>query len=146
MTEPIVTFLERRLDVYLDDLRTLVGIDSGSYDKAGVDKINDWLEERLRALGFSVERYPQTESGDDLLATQRGKGQGRILLLGHSDTVFPVGTAGERPMTIQGDKVLGPGTCDMKAGLLTGIYALEALREIGFDGYDSISYLCVTDE
>ena len=52
MTEPIVTFLEKRLDAYLDDLRTLVGIDSGSYNKAGVDEINDWLEERLRALGF----------------------------------------------------------------------------------------------
>ena len=146
MTEPIVTFLEGRLDAYLDDLRALVGIDSGSYDKAGVDEVNDWLEERLKALGFSVERHLQTEFGDDLLATLPGKGRGRILLLGHSDTVFPDGTAAERPMTIQGDKILGPGTCDMKAGLLTGIYALEALREIGFDDYKSISYLCVSDE
>ena len=146
MTKLIVTFLEGKLDAYLDDLRTLVSIDSGSYDKAGVDEVNDWLEERLKALGFSVERYPQTEFGDDLQATLRGKGQGRILLLGHSDTVFPAGTAAERPMTIQGDKILGPGTCDMKAGLLTGIYALEALGEIGFDDYKSISYLCVSDE
>ena len=146
MTEPIVTFLEGKLDAYLDDLQTLVSIDSGSYDKAGVDEVNDWLEERLKALGFSVERYPQTEFGDDLQATLRGKGQGRILLLGHSDTVFPAGTAAERPMTIQGDKILGPGTCDMKAGLLTGIYALEALEEIGFDDYESISFLCVSDE
>jgi len=141
-----MTFLEGRLDAYLDDLRTLVGIDSGSYDKAGVDEVNDWLEERLKARGFSVERHLQTEFGDDLLATLPGKGRGRILLLGHSDTVFPDGTAAERPMTIQGDKILGPGTCDMKAGLLTGIYALEALREIGFDDYKSISYLCVSDE
>jgi glutamate carboxypeptidase len=146
MTEPIVTFLEGRLDAYLDDLRTLVSIDSGSYDKAGVDEVNDWLEERLKVLGFSVERYPQAEFGDDLQATLRGKGRGRILLLGHSDTVFSAGTAVERPMTIQGDKILGPGTCDMKAGLLTGIYALEALGEIGFDDYKSISYLCVSDE
>jgi glutamate carboxypeptidase len=146
MTEPIVAFLEGRLDAHLDDLRTLVGIDSGSYDKAGVDEVNDWLEERLKALGFSVERHLQTEFGDDLLATLPGKGQGRILLLGHTDTVFPAGTAAERPMTIQDDKILGPGTCDMKAGLLTGIYALEALREIGFDDYESISYLCVSDE
>jgi len=146
MTEPIVTFLEGKFDTYLDDLRTLVSIDSGSYDKAGVDAVNAWLEERLTKLGFTVERHPQAEFGDDLLATLRGKGQGRLLLLGHSDTVFPAGTAAERPMTIQGDKILGPGTCDMKAGLLTGIYALEALREIGFDDYKSISYLCVSDE
>jgi glutamate carboxypeptidase len=146
MTEPIVTSLEGKLDAYLDDLRTLVSIDSGSHDKAGVDAVNAWLEDRLTKLGFTVERHPQAEFGDDLLATLRGKGQGRLLLLGHSDTVFPAGTAAERPMTIQGDKILGPGTCDMKAGLLTGIYALEALREIGFDDYESISYLCVSDE
>lgn len=146
MTKLIVTFLEGKLDAYLDDLRTLVSIDSGSYDKAGVDAINAWLEDRLTKLGFTVERHPQTDFGDDLLATLWGKGQGRILLLGHSDTVFPTRTAAECPMTIQGDKILGPGTCDMKAGLLTGIYALEALREVGFDDYKNISYLCVSDE
>jgi glutamate carboxypeptidase len=146
MTEPIVSFLEERFDAYLNDLRTLVGIDSGSYDKAGVDEVNDWLEERLKALGFSVERHPQAEFGDDLLATLRGKGQGRLLLLGHSDTVFPAGTAAERPMTIQSDKILGPGTCDMKAGLLTGLYAVAALRELGFDDFERITYLCVSDE
>lgn len=146
MTEPIVTFLEGKLDTYLDDLRALVSIDSGSYDKAGVDAVNAWLEDRLTALGCAVERHPQAEFGDDLLATLRGQGQGRILLLGHTDTVFPTGTAAARPMNIQGDKILGPGTCDMKAGLLTGIYALEALREIGFDDYESIYYLCISDE
>jgi glutamate carboxypeptidase len=146
MTDPIVSFLEKRLDAYLDDLQTLVGIDSGSFDKAGVDAINDWLEKRLRVLGFSVQRFAQEESGDDLLATLNGTGKGHILLLGHSDTVFPKGTAAERPMTIRGDKILGPGTCDMKAGLLAGIYAVASLRELGFDDFARISYLCVSDE
>jgi glutamate carboxypeptidase len=146
MTQPIASFLEERLDAYLDDLRALVSIDSGSYDKAGVDAVNAWLEDRLTKLGFRVDRYPQTEFGDDLLATRPGKGRARILLLGHSDTVFPTGTAAERPMTIQGDKVLGPGACDMKAGLLTGIYALEALREIDYEDFETLAYLCVSDE
>jgi len=146
MTEPIVAFLEEKLDDYLDDLRSLVGIDSGSYDKAGVDAANDWLEDRLTRMRLAVRRHPHAEFGDDLVATLIGKGQTRILLLGHSDTVFPTGTAVERPMTIHGDKVLGPGTCDMKAGLLAGIYALEVLREIGFEDYKSISYLCVSAE
>ncbi len=146
MTEPIVTFLEGKLDSYLNDLRTLVSIDSGSYDKAGVDAVNDWLEDRLTRLGCAIERHPQSEFGDDLLGTLQGKGQGRILLLGHSDTVFPAGTAMERPMTVHDDRILGPGTCDMKAGLLTGVYALEVLKEIGFNDYMSISYLCVSDE
>jgi glutamate carboxypeptidase len=145
-TRTLLSLLERRLDAYLKDLRTLVSIDSGSRDKAGVDAVNAWLETRLNRLGFRVERHPQTEFGDDLLATREGKGRGRILLLGHSDTVFPPGTAAQRPLTIQGAKVLGPGTCDMKAGLLSGIYALEALTELGFEEFESLSYLCVSDE
>jgi glutamate carboxypeptidase len=146
LTRRIVSFLEEKLDAYLDELRTLVSIDSGSQHKPGVDAINDWLEDRLKALDFQVERLRQEEFGDDILALRHGEGQGRILLLGHSDTVFRVGTAAERPMRIQGDKVLGPGTCDMKAGLLTGIYALEALREIGYENFGTIAYLCVSDE
>lgn len=146
VSEPIVRFLEDKLDSYLHDLRTLVSIDSWSLHKAGVDVVNDWLEKRLRELGFGVERHPQTELGDDLVATLGGQGRGRILLLGHTDTVFPVGTAAKRPMTIDGDKILGPGTCDMKAGLLTGLYAVEALQEIGFDDYEAIVCLFVSDE
>jgi glutamate carboxypeptidase len=146
MTEPIVSYLEKRLDSYLNDLRTLVNIDSGSHDKAGVDAVNEWLETRLKMLGFSVERHQQKEFGDDLLATLAGGGKGHIMLLGHTDTVFPKGTASERPMSQQGDKIMGPGTCDMKAGLLTGIYAVEALREVGFDDFACITYLCVSDE
>ena len=146
MTDPIVLFLEERLDNYLDDLRTLVGIDSGSSDKDGVDAVNDWLEERLHALGVTAERLAQEKAGDDLLATLDGTGQGRILLLGHSDSVFAKGTAASRPMTIRGDRVLGPGTCDMKAGLLAGIYALAALRHLDFGDFARITYLCVSDE
>lgn len=146
MSDPIVRFLEERLQPYLDDLRTLVSIDSGSLHKAGVDAVNDWLEKRLKKLGFTVDRHRQVGFGDDLLATLEGRGRGRILLLGHTDTVFPVGTAAERPMTIQGDKILGPGVCDMKSGLLSGLYAVQALREVGFDEFDTIAYLCVSDE
>lgn len=146
MSEPIVAYLESRLDAYLDDLRTLSGTDSGTLDKEGVNKVVAWLEERLKGLGFSVERRPQAKHGDDLLATLDGSGKGHIMLLGHSDTVFPKGTAAERPLTIDGDIINGPGTCDMKAGLLTGLYAVAALREIGFDDFGRISYLCVSDE
>lgn len=145
-TESIVAHLTVRLPDYLNDLRTLVSIDSGSQHKAGVDAVNSWLAERLTALGYTVEFEPQSHAGDNLLATRRGSGRGRILLLGHSDTVYPVGTAAQRPLVINGDKILGPGTCDMKAGLLTGLYALAALAAAGFDRFDTLTYLCVSDE
>jgi glutamate carboxypeptidase len=145
VTDSIVSFLEGSLPAYLDGLRELVNTDSGSYDKEGVDAVVSWLERRLEALGCETRRYPQKKFGDDLLAKMTGRGRGRILLLGHSDTVFPAGTTAERPMRIEGDRILGPGTCDMKAGLLTGIYALEALREIGFREFEEVSFLIVSD-
>jgi glutamate carboxypeptidase len=146
VSEPILRFSEESLDSYVHDLHTLVSIDSGSQDKAGVDAVNDWLERCLAKLGFIVERHPQAEFGDDLLATLGGQGRGRILLLGHADTVFPTGTAAKRPMTIRGDNIVGPGVCDMKSGLLSGLYAVQALREVGFDDFETIAYLCVSDE
>src|SRR4030065_2539640 len=115
MTAPIVVFLDERLDNYLDDLRQLAGTDSGSTDKEGVDAINDWLEGRLGTLGLTVERFAQEQAGDDLLATLDGSGRWRILLLGHSDTVFAKGTAAGRPVTIQGGRGLGPGPRARKA-------------------------------
>jgi glutamate carboxypeptidase len=144
--DPIVTFLETQLQAYLDDLRTLVAIDSGIRYRAGVEAVNLWLEKRLSRLGFQVERPLQTEVGDALLARRTGSGPGRVLLLGHSDTVFPVGTAASRPMSIERNIILGPGTCDMKAGLLSGLYALEALQATGFTDFDQILYLTVPDE
>jgi glutamate carboxypeptidase len=68
------------------------------------------------------------------------------MLLGHADTVFPVGTAAARPLSIVGNKIMGPGACDMKAGLLAGLYAVEALLHAGFDRWGAIHFLCVCDE
>ncbi len=146
MTTQLLSHLQSCLPAYLADLAALVSMDSYSFDKDDVNRVVDWLDTRLRQLNFSVERFPQDSAGDDLFATRQGRGKGRILLLGHSDTVVPRGTAAQRPMTTDGDKILGPGTCDMKAGLLTGIYAVETLDAIGFDDYEQIAFLVVSDE
>ena len=139
-------YLDQHLHAYISDLRTLSTIDSGTEHKPGVDAVQDWLADRLRSLGFKIERQSQPTLGDNLVARLRGRGSKRILLLGHADTVFPVGTAAQRPMTIHGNIILGPGTCDMKAGLLTGIYAVEALQQAGFDDFGEIMLLVVSDE
>ncbi len=146
MADQLVSFLEARLRDYLADLTVLSGMDSYSYDPDDVNRVVDWLENRLRQLQFTIERFPQPTAGDNLLADRHGTGQGRVLLLGHSDTVFPRGTTAQRPVSSQGDKLLGPGTCDMKAGLLAGIYAVEALDAAGFTDYERLSLLIVSDE
>lgn len=146
MKDAIHTFLEEQLDNYLADLNYLAGIDSGSFDKAGVDRVQDWFQERFAEAGFEVTRKRQERFGDDLVATRRGPGRRRVMLLGHADTVYPAGTAAVRPVTIDGDKLLGPGTCDMKAGLLAGLYAVRALDAAGWPGLEELTFVIVSDE
>jgi glutamate carboxypeptidase len=142
----LVAALAAQQERYLADLRTLVAFESGTHHKPGVDAVQDWLQARLTALGFTCDRRRQETLGDNLLAVLGGSGTKRVMLLGHADTVFPVGTAAERPMSIDGNKIMGPGACDMKAGLLAGIYAVEALQHAGFDRFASVNFLCVCDE
>jgi glutamate carboxypeptidase len=146
MNPAILPHLETARDRYIAELTELCAIDSGSYLKAGIDEVQTIFENRLRGLGCEIERIANGEWGDDLIARKRGTGAARILLIGHADTVYPAGEAARRPVTITGDKLLGPGTCDMKAGILTGIYALEALDAIGWTDYDQITLLVVSDE
>ena len=129
--------IERLLPRYLADLEALVNIESGSYTKAGVDRIETWMANRLEALGASVEWHRNVELGDTVVATFEGRSGGpTVLLLGHTDTVFEVGYLARRPFEIRGDEILGPGVSDMKSGLLMGLYSLEALRTLGSDGGD----------
>src|SRR5512139_3109989 len=131
----ILTLLEANQANFLDDLATLVGIDCGTHNKAGVDRVGEWVRDRCAKWGWEVEHYPQTQYGDCWLTRLRGSGEGRIMLMGHLDTVYPDGTAAARPMRFEGSRILGPGVCDMKSGVLAGMYALRALQTIGLDDF-----------
>jgi glutamate carboxypeptidase len=146
MQAKIVANLHDHHNEYLDDLRTLTALEAGTLHKPGVDAAQSWLAERLAALGFTVERLPQPVLGDNLYARRQGAGGKRILLLGHADTVFPVGTAAARPLRIDGNRIHGPGVCDMKGGLLTGLYAIRALDAVGCHSYGAIHFVVVSDE
>lgn len=142
----LLAYLNNHLDHFLADLRTLTALEAGTHHKPGVDAVQDWLQARLERLGFTCQRDRQPVLGDNLVAERTGQGGRRIMLLGHADTVFQVGTAAARPLTIQGANILAPGACDMKAGLLTGLYAIAALDAAGFTGYGALNFLCVSDE
>jgi glutamate carboxypeptidase len=121
-----------RLDDYMADLRHLVNIESGTYTKAGVDSIVSWMATRLAALGAEVERHPGADLGDTMVATFHGAMAGpTVLLIGHADTVFEPGHLARRPYEIVGEHVVGPGVADMKSGLLTGLYAIDAIQAAG---------------
>ncbi|MEO8293407.1 MAG: M20/M25/M40 family metallo-hydrolase, partial [Actinomycetota bacterium] len=111
---------------FVDDLRTMVDIDCGSYTPVGVNRIADLCEQRFRSGGWTVARTPHTPAqgepqlGDLVVGRLEGAGGPRILLVGHMDTVFDEGTVAERPFRIDGDLAYGPGVSDMKGGLLAG--------------------------
>ncbi len=131
---------------FLADLGELAAIDSGTHTPQGVNRVVDWLEARFKRLGWPAERLPAGEYGDCVAARAEGQGAARLLLIGHMDTVYPPGTAAARPVTVEGDVLRGPGTCDMKAGVLAAIYAVEGLRALGFDGFSRITLFCNSDE
>ena len=145
-TATIYTHLAGRLTTYLDDLRLLSGIDCGTANKAGVNRVGAWVQARCQANSWDVRVHPRPIGGDIVEATVRGTGTRRLLLLAHMDTVYPDGIAAARPMRIEGDTLIGPGTADMKAGLLAGIYAVEALQALGDIPFGEIVLLFTADE
>jgi glutamate carboxypeptidase len=139
-------FIQTCYDAFLKDLQALVSVDCGTHNKAGVDQVGGWVGERCAAWGWAVERISQREFGDLWKASIRGQGSGRLVLLGHLDTVYPEGTAAARPMRLEGQKLLGPGVCDMKGGLLVGMYALRALQQAGFANFEEITFFFNSEE
>jgi glutamate carboxypeptidase len=141
-----------RRDRYIAALRTMVNIDCGTFNRAGVNRIADLCESRFREGGWEVERVAPVqgsdgpELADTVVGTIRGAGGARVLMVGHMDTVFDDGTASERPFSVREDRAYGPGVSDMKGGLLSGFVATEVLREVGFDGFEHITYVCNPDE
>ncbi len=141
-----------RYPEYLAALQAMVDIDCGSYTPDGVNLVADLCEARFRDHGWEVERRShlpgdgEPQLGDLLVGTLWGTGGPRVLLVGHTDTVFDEGTVAERPFRIEGDVARGPGVSDMKGGLLTGFFATHALQDAGFDRFERITYVCNPDE
>jgi glutamate carboxypeptidase len=125
-----------RVPRFLAELETLVNIDCGSYTPDGVNRVADAVAASLAELGATVERHhhepadDEPQLGDLVVGRLAGEGP-RLLLIGHMDTVFDPGTAAQRPYRVDGDRATGPGTSDMKGGLLAGLHALAALRATG---------------
>jgi len=150
--QQVVQQAEKLMEHYLDDLKTTVNIDSGTYTKAGIDRVAEYLQERFQSFGFSTHIEQQEKYGNHLVATHTGnapKGP-RILLIGHIDTVFPEGEVGRRPFAISqqngGRIATGPGVLDMKSGVLIGLYGLHILIDAQEVNYQSVTFVCNSDE
>jgi len=138
-----------RYPEFLETLEAMVNVDCGSYSPEGVNRIADMCQRRFEDDGWEVERRPHDADprlGDLLIGRLHGTGGPNVLLVGHMDTVFDDGTVAVRPFRVDGDIARGPGVSDMKAGLLAGFFATHVLRDVGFDGFGTITYVCNPDE
>jgi glutamate carboxypeptidase len=130
-------WLQAREQQMLDLLEAAVNIDSGSADKRGVDAMATLLADALGLSGIRTTRKRLDAHGDCVLAeiaSDRDGADGHVLLLGHMDTVFPAGTASDRPFRVDGDTAYGPGVADMKAGLVMNVFVARAFAELGGHG------------
>jgi glutamate carboxypeptidase len=129
-------------------LEQVVNIDSGTGDVEGGRKVAGILGARLKAMGFAVESVKAEADGlpDNTVATLSGTGKGRVLLIGHIDTVFEPGTAAKRPFRLDAEKAYGPGVSDEKGGVVEGVYALQILHDLGFKDFKQLVFLIETSE
>ena len=135
-------------DELLAGIRRWVEIESQSSDVDGVNRMMDDVEGLFRDAGATVERIPGRDGFGDCVSVASpwgGSGPG-VLVLSHLDTVHPVGTLEENPYRIEGDKVFGPGTYDMKGGAYLGFAAYQSLMREGKDTPLPILFLYVPDE
>ena len=132
---------------YLETVKKLVAVDTGTGQAKGLATVSQMLVERLQALGAEVSTSAATPSaGNNIVGTLKGTGGKDFLLMVHYDTVFAEGTAAERPFRMDERRAYGPGVADAKGGVAMILHALELLKAQRFDDYGTITVLFNPDE
>lgn len=127
----LVKKLQPREREMLQTLRALVERESPSHDQAALGRLAQHLSQEFARRGGRPTLHPQPKNGPHLQVEFAGGTGKPLLLLGHYDTVWEVGTLGRMPWRLEGGRAWGPGVFDMKGGIAMGLYALEALAENG---------------
>jgi len=141
--------LKPRLPQMLATLRRFVTAESPSLEKAAADRCCGVIAEEWNRHGVRVERISQKHRGDLLRLTQApniSRPSGQLLILGHYDTVYPTGTLAKMLFRLEGGKAFGPGTFDMKAGIVQALFALQALQQSEIPLRKRLVFLWTSDE
>jgi glutamate carboxypeptidase len=149
--------VQAELPAYLETLKTLVGMESGSRDLEGLAKLADHLAGRLRSAGMQVQVkptqapdfHPQLKGatlGPMIYATRSGSGSKKVLLIAHMDTVYAKGMGAKQPFRIDGDRAYGLGIADDKQGVALILHVVDLLARTGFAGYAELGVLINGDE
>jgi glutamate carboxypeptidase len=140
-------FAERQNEV-TETIRQLVEIESPSDNKQAVDRLGSMLAGRFESLGGHAKFHRAQDYGDHLQVDFEGqRGVKPVLLLGHIDTVYPLGTLAHMPCRIADGRLWGPGALDMKSGIALMLHAIAALRSWYSDTLPRpLTVLLVSDE
>jgi glutamate carboxypeptidase len=138
----VLSYLRAQQAPMIDLLKDLVLMETPSTEADSQAAIRARLKSEFEQFGYRVLLIPGRESGGHLYAApkNRGKEQPAQLMIGHCDTVWPIGTLQSMPLQSESDTLHGPGVYDMKAGLVEMIYALRAIDSLGLK--PSVAPLC----
>lgn len=123
--------------------------ESPSHQKAAVDRLGKLVAKEWRRRGAKVQILRHATNGNHVRAEiwlGDGRPKGQIMVLGHLDTVYPLGTIAAMPFRVQRGRAFGPGTFDMKAGLVLALAAVDALRELGLQPQKRLVFFWNSDE
>ena len=141
----ILTYLREHSDAMVADLIKLIDLESPTLHKPSVDALGTVLADELRGLGAAIEIVPKQEVGD-VVRARWNPGPGGVAILSHMDTVWAVGTVAGRPTRVDGNRIYGVGSMDMKGGIVIALWALRALRELNLFPAQPITYMLNSDE
>jgi len=132
----------------IESLKQMVAIETGSLDVAGLSKLADLTEGRLKALGFATERRKATRGAgaDIVVGTLKGAGGRNIMLMAHMDTVYTPGILASQPFKQDGNRLYGPGVADDKGGIAVILHSLAILREQGWKDFGTLTVVFNPDE
>lgn len=139
------SYFREQLPDMVDELRTYVEMETPTHNKEAVDRLGLYIAERFRELGCRVERLPQQTYGDQL-RIEYGEGEEQVLILGHFDTVKEIGTLQKEPLREENGRLYGPGTYDMKSGIVFAYFALRAIISHGLPLSKKLVFFWNTDE
>ena len=140
-------YFEQRRDQIVDTIRRLVEIESPSDNKQAVDRCSAFAAEEFAALGGRAQFHRVTDFGNHLQVDFAGETQQKpVLLLGHYDTVYPMGTLTSMPCRVGNGRLWGPGVLDMKSGIALMIHAIQALQSWHGQLPRPVTVLLVSDE
>jgi glutamate carboxypeptidase len=148
--QQLLKYFEGILPWALGILEEWVRLESPTSDIAAVNALGNRIAECFEAQGLAIKRIPHQDSGDHLMGCWNGPLIARdgapVLFLGHIDTVWQIGQLQQMPIKRLGDRLYGPGVCDMKAGVLLMLLCTRAFRELSLASRQPVRILLSSDE